>query len=649
MKLRTILAAAMSLLLILSLATACAAPEPEATAEPAPAAAEAASSDSKYSQSPYLDERVASGELAPVEERLPVNPLVVVPGIVSEVEDLPELAIGEYGGVMRFAHPNPDWNPDIFIMLNENVLAAPGIGVTGIYGNVVEDYTVNEDNTVFTFNLRQGLKWSDGEPVTTEDVRFSHEDILLHETYTPSLPNKFRSAGSPTGTPMDLQIADDYTFTIIFDESYGGFLRELSIKGWQGYTDVFKPAHHLMPLHLDYGDEAEIEAMIEEKGLDSAKALFEAVDCRNWHLTRQRCAGFPALWPWINATDSDEFMKFERNAYYFKVDAAGNQLPYIDEVVSVLASDTDTVNIKVFADEVDLLREDTALLKLPLYQEAKEKGFINFVILDNHVDPTAFYMNLTYEDDVWREVVGNIDFRRALNMAINRAEIIESVYYGYASMPELIPSEYDPEMANALLDGMGMDQRDSEGFRLGPDGNTFVLPFEHADHAPDFAPVAELLTAYFQEVGIKTTLKQIEPSLWSQRWNANEMQATMIWSVQPMWKNGTWTDYFPTPGWAGAWTTWMNTNGESGEEPPVEVKELIELGRARVKAIPASPEDVVLTEMLYQNHYDNIWFINIAEKVGYVLVTDAAMRNVPIAGQAIAGNNSGEQMFYTSE
>ena len=638
------------LTLSLLLLAACGVPASEAPAEvEAAPEAEAVESDSKYSQSPYLDAQVASGELAPVEERLPINPLVVVPGIVSEVTDLPELEIGEYGGVMRFAHPNPDWNPDVFIMLNENVLAAPGIGVAGIYGNIVESYEVNEDNTIFTFNLREGLKWSDGEPVTTADVRFAYEDVLLDETLTAGIPNKFRSAGSPTGEPMNLEILDDYTFRITFAEKYGGFLRELSIKGWQGYTDLFKPAHHLKTVHASYADADALKTMMEEKGLDTEKALFAAVDCLNWHIPRQKCNGFPAMWPWMNVTESEGFMKFVRNPYYFKVDAAGNQLPYIDEVVSVLVGDTDGVNLKVFADEIDMLREDTALLKLPLYQEAKDKGYINFIILDNHVDPTAFWLNLTYEDEVWREVVGNVEFRRALNMAINREEIIESIYFGFGSLPELVPGEFDPDKASEMLDAIGMDQRDSEGWRLGPDGNTFVIPIEHADHAPDIGPVAELLTEYFQDVGIKTTLKQIEPSLWGQRRNAGELQATLIWSVQPMWRNGTWTDYLPRNHWAHTWQTWLDTNGESGEEPPPEVLRLIEVHQGRVQAIPASPEDLALTEEMYQIHYDNVFVFNIAEKVGYVLVTDAAMRNVPIAGQAIAGNNSGEQMFYASE
>lgn len=641
-----------SVLLIWALA-ACGAPaapaeDMEAPEAEAAAPAEMADSGSKFSQSPYLDEQVASGDLAPVEDRLPVNPLVVVPGIVSEVNDLPELQIGEYGGVMRFAHPNPDWNPDVFIMLNENVLAGPGIGVAGIYGNVVEDYQVNDDNTVFTFNLREGLKWSDGESVTTADVRFAYEDVLLNETLSQGMPSKFRAAGNPLGEPMTLEILDDYTFRISFAEEYGGFLRELSIKGWQGYTDLFKPAHHLKAIHADYGDAAEIQAMMEDKGLDTHQALFAAVDCLNWHIPRQKCNGFPALWPWMNVTESEGFMKFVRNPYYFKVDAAGNQLPYIDEVVSVLVGDTDGVNLKVFANEVDLLREDTALLKLPLYQEAKDKGYIDFRILDNHVDPTALFLNLNYDDPVWQEVVGNVEFRRALNMSIDREQIIESIYFGFGSLPELVPGEFDAARASEMLDAIGLDQRDGEGWRLGPDGNTFVIPIEHADHAPDIGPVAELLTEYFQDVGIKTTLKQIEPSLWSQRLNAGELQATLIWSVQPMWKNGTWTDYLPTNQWAPDWKTWMDTNGEDGVEPPAPVQRIIEIHQARVRAIPASDEDRALTEEMYQIHHDNVYVFNIAEKVGYVLVTDAAMRNVPIAGQAIAGNNSGEQMYYTS-
>ena len=634
------------------LLAACAPPEaavpPEEAEEPA---AEMAAPESKYSQSPYLDEQVASGALPPVDERLPTNPLVVTAGVISQVEDLPDLEIGEYGGVMRFAHGGPDWNPDVFIMLNENVLAAPGITVKGIYGNVVESYDVNDDNTVFSFNLREGLKWSDGVPVTTADVAFAFDDYWSNESLSPGYPNKFKSAGNPNGEIMDVEIIDDYSFRITFQDTYGGFLRELSIKGWQGYTDIFKPAHFLKDFHSSYTDPAEIAKMAEEKNLQDEAALFASIDCLNWDLPNARCAGFPALWPWINVTEEEGLMKFVRNPYYFKVDAAGNQLPYIDEVVSQLVADTDMVNLKVFADEVDMLREDTALLKLPLYQEAVDKGYIQFRIMDNHVSPVSFWFNLTHPDETWRLVAGNRDFRRAVALAINNPEIVETIYFGFGSPPEISPGTYDPDQANALLDSIGMGQRDANGWRLAPNGEPFTLPIEYADFAPDFTPVAELLVEYFTDVGINTTAKLLESSLLGQRYNANEVFATMLWDVQPMWEAGTWTDYTPPHSlrWGPLWNQWVTSNGEEGEEPPAAVRRLVELARMRVQAVPGSAEDAALFDEIMQIHRDNNYIIGMAENVGYVLVTDAAMRNVPIQGQAIAGNNSGEQMFYTSE
>ncbi len=170
-----------------------------------------------------------------------------------------------------------------------------------------------------------------------------------------------------------------------------------------------------------------------------------------------------------------------------------------------------------------------------------------------------------------------------------------------------------------------------------------------ADHAPDMLPVAELLVEYFQAAGIKTTLKNIEPSFWGELFGANELQATLLWSVTPMWRDDTWDDYTVITRVSTEWRRWSQSNGESGVEPPASIQRLIEIHQERIAAIPGSAEDMALADEIFQIHYDNIWILNIAEKVGYVLVTDAAMRNVPIAGQAIAGNNSGEQMFYASE
>ena len=296
--------------------------------------------------------------------------------------------------------------------------------------------------------------------------------------------------------------------------------------------------------------------------------------------------------------------------------------------------------------DVDLLREDTALVKLPLYKENEAAAGFAVRLLDNHVDPTALFLNLTFDDPVWRAVTGDLRFRQALNMAINRQEIIDSVYFEQAAMPALVPAEYDLDKANGLLDEMGMDQRDADGFRLAPDGSPFVLPIETASYAPDVPVVAELLVEHFKQIGINTTFKLVDSSLDGQRIDANEAQATVIWSVQPMWRNGTWTDYTPTGRWGRLWETWYRSNGAEGEEPPAPVKRIFELHEGRIAAAPASEEDKALADELYQIHYDNIYVFNIAEQVRYALVTNAKLGNVPSGGQAIGANNSGEQFFY---
>ena len=107
-----------------------------------------------------------------MEERLPEPPFVVGVGSLIVESDLPTWQSGLYGGELQMAHRG-DFPPDVFIGSNEGYLAAPGIGVQGIIGNVFEDFAVNADATEFTFTLRKGLKWSDGAPVTREDVEFA--------------------------------------------------------------------------------------------------------------------------------------------------------------------------------------------------------------------------------------------------------------------------------------------------------------------------------------------------------------------------------------------------------------------------------------------------------------------------------------------
>ena len=194
-----------------------------------------------YHQAPMLDAKVESGELPPVEERLPNNPKLVNE---SSPEAL-DYEIGAYGGDLRTVTSSVNWDGDVFIGLTENILNMVDSNSEEITPNLVEDYTVNEDNTVFTFKLRKGLKWSDGEEVTMEDYRFAVENFIFNEELTTIIPANFRAGGSAQGDPMVFEAVDDETFTITFSSAFGGFPVYMSIKGWAGYCDILKPAHYL--------------------------------------------------------------------------------------------------------------------------------------------------------------------------------------------------------------------------------------------------------------------------------------------------------------------------------------------------------------------------------------------------------------------
>lgn len=619
-------------------------------AAPAAKAEEAEAMPSKYTEAPMLAERIAAGELPPVDDRLPNEPFVVGPGVLILEQDLPDWQPGKYGGTIRAAHAVADWAPDIFVMINEPLLSAPSLTVQDIRGNILKDFEVNDDNTEFTFHMREGLKWSDGEPVTSEDIRFTYEDVLLNEKITPAFPSRFRTGGAPDGDPMQLEIMDDYTFKASFSEPYGGFLRQIVIEKWVGYTELLKPAHYLKQFHADYTSMDELRPHLDEQNLeDEWWQLFTQKDCLNWNLPRPRCIGFPALSPWIIVESQQPgVLSFERNPYYYKVDTEGKQLPYIDKIVSVQAEDVEAVNLKVLTGDVDFLRESTGLVKIPLYKENEDKAGFRVHILDMHVDSSALFLNQTFEDEIWRSVVQDVRFRQALSMAINRDEIIQSIYFGFASYPLKTVGEansnYDSEKVNQLLDEVGLSERNADGLRLGPDGEVFSILIEHGAHAPDIASVAELIVEYLKDVGLDVQVKQIDPQLWGQRMDANEIQATVFWTNDQGWDDN-WTGRAIEEN-GRLWWDWYNTAGEEGEEPPAWVTEAFEIDKERWSVVSGSDEYNALKEAGFAWDRENLPLITVVENVKYPMIANQNLGNIPKAGFAIAANFSGEQLFF---
>jgi len=603
----------------------------------------------EYNEADMLKVKVAAGELPPVEERLPKVPLV----LSSEWNEIPEgdldFEIGQYGGTIRMVHPFTKWCGDLYIMDREPLLRAPGIGVEDIRGNILKDFEVSKDNKVFTFHMREGLKWSDGYPVTTEDVLFAYEDFLLNENLTAVFPLWLRSGNKSDGEPMKLELIDGYTFRISFAVSYGRFPVQLAIASWRSYQDLLKPKHYLKRFHIRYTSLEEMKPLLEKEKLgDQWWRLFTAKALTWVGVDDPNCIDLPTLGPWMMVECKKGITTYERNPYYFKVDEAGNQLPYIDRLRQELVSNVEMGTMKILAGEVDFMREKTALKEMPLYKENESKGGYRTVLLNQHINPTDVILNLTYPDPTWRKVVRDIRFRTALQMGINCEEIIDAIYYGSASLPTTVPSEFNLEKANGLLDEMGLDKRDAEGWRLGPGGKTFVIFFEICPHWPEIVPTTELVMEHWKALGIKTTMKTVDASLWFQDLAANKVQGIVINTSPCLWRSGAWDDYLPkTYNYkAPLWQQWQLTGGEMGEEPPAEVKRLFELNSLFTMALPGTPEDKKIGDEIFSSMYRNIFYFITAEEVKAPLIVMARLENIPHGGFVIAANYSAEQFFF---
>jgi peptide/nickel transport system substrate-binding protein len=595
-----------------------------------------------------------------VKDRLPI-----VPKLVNEMpRDLLNYQPGKYGGTIRFVTSANDWDADVFIMNTEALLNSPGLLGKEVTGNVVRGYTVSDDQKEFTFFMREGLKWSDGVPVTMEDVRFTVEDVIFNEVLTPAISNRYRSGGMMDGTPMKFQIVDDWTFKISFDQPYGGFLIALSIQGWVGYTDLIKPAHFLKPYHIKYAtdaDKAKWPALFREYGYSENDEfawgnLFNKIDITNWDLCQKVGIGFPKLYPWLLVSANDTVYTYERNPYYFKIDEAGNQLPYVDKIESYRVENMEMVQLRMISGEVDFARESASLVNIALYKQNEKNGFTTY-LAPMHVTPSDIMLNLTWAegDPEYMSIIRDKRFRHALNKAIDREEIIDTVYYGYAEpAKEFSDSTLDPVESERLLREIGMT-KGADGYYRTPTGKPFEIIFEMVNDAPDLIPVSELVAEMWKGIGIKTTAKVVERSLRDARQAANQLQARIIWTSSPQW---TYDDY-GIGSWGRAWELYFNntttvtiTNADgtqtqqavAGETPPPEV---IEFQEMRASMFTGSLAEANATyEKLKALMKENLWAIIHLENVKQPVMINSKLRNVAEGGFGIGINYGGEILWY---
>lgn len=643
-----------------------------------------ASAEGNYAQAPMFDALVECGDLPSVAERLPETPRVTHE-ILDEYLDY---EIGNYGGTMRFVTDGVNWDADIFIGTTENLLTMSSANSGEITPNIVAAYEVNDDLTENTFTLRKGMKWSDGTEVTMDDFAFTINNVIFNTEINPVVASYMRSGGTAEGTPMVFEIVDDVTFKLSFDQTYGGFPVHIAVAGWKGYTELLKPSHFLKPFHLDYAEEchgsveayyAYIAPFAAQLGYDDPTAervwveVFNQIDMTNWELTDPNDAltsvyfeglidkNFPVLYPWVMTDFSNGVTTFTRNPYYFKVDEAGNQLPYCDYVTSTFVEDQELIQLSVMTGAVDFMRESATIDNISLYKENEENANITAYVTDMHVNPCSLHINFCYglnpdgsiKDDndskAWQEMVNDKRFLEALMYAIDADEVLDSVYKGFGEASPYFSCTGDIEKANALLDEMGAMDLDGDGYRETPSGLPFAFQMWHANETSEQLPACELYREYWDEIGINMQIYTTDGSLLDSSRRANEIPIRVIWlTSDAMWHYQEWYTNEPM------WQNWIDNGGLSGEmkDTKTEFIEPSEAFKQFVLGIQScftvDPETAVeeVVPALMEMQAENLWNIQPFQHIQQCVIVNSDIGNVPTGGIGISWNFSIEQMFF---
>jgi len=527
-----------------------------------------------FTDSPIFADRVASGELPPVADRLPENPLVL--------QTLDE--VGIYGGTLRVESINidSDWHLRHINAANLIEWAADPAWDTSstVYGatqqpGVFESFSMSPDGLVFSATIRKGLKWSDGTPVTTEDVAFRVNDIYLNKELYPATPTWLTWGEQAT----EFTVIDDRTFEFKFAVPYGSFI-EANVTMWPGtFHRLIVPSHYLKPQHQDYADPEELKAyMAEDDYTDISEwpEFFNRKIDRLWGCDAVYLDGtrtVPTLKPWITVDDlGNGNFRLERNPYYYLVDQEGNQLPYIDYIARNYVADSEMQNMSIIAGNVDVSCMSIGIESFPLYVEHEDAGNYKALPLPAWQDqiylacfnanagikpPTLSSVKTgtvatTVSDDDYdpglAEVYGDVRFRRAMSLALDRETMLNTLFLGLGRPAQVAPRkgtpfyrdgmeesyvEYDPEAAKALLDEMGMTVGD-DGWRVRPDGKPFVMRFDYFVITSASIPGSELCTRYWREVGINVELKLVDVPYWF-----DNLQGTNLNEVTTWWLSGS--------------------------------------------------------------------------------------------------------------
>ena len=547
-------------------------------------------------QAPMLDALVESGELPPVEERLPANPLVVEP-----VD-----SIGTYGGTWRSALRGGLDNAWIARTVAYDGLVRYNREWDEIIPNLAESWEVSEDSRTYTFKLREGLKWNNGSPFTSADIAFAVE-LMSEPSY---------GAGTfikNPNNPVTVEVIDETTFSFVFENPNGLIMDDLA--SVNGFTVVSLNKEYCSQFYPKYNPDAETNA--QAAGFETWELHMQ--DRCSWATETIRWANpdLPMMNPWMieePLTGDATRTTFVRNPYYWKVDTEGNQLPYIDRLTMRVSDSLEEITLMALNGEIDFQdRHIATVANQPLFFDGQEAGDYRLgANIPSSMNTLTLQFNMNHVDEKRRELFQNKDFRIGVSHLLDRQEIIDVVFTGQGEPFQAAPrpespfydeefakqyTEYDPEAAAAAFEAAGLVK--SGEFYTFADGTPLQVTIDLiASFRSEWVDMMELMQLQLEAGGLDIELNNIDRTLYYDKRPLGDYDAQI-------WQGDGGLDVIQEPRyymaanaesvWAFRWQAWYNnSNPEIAEEPADWAKEQMDLyTQLRVEGDPDVRSDLM--------------------------------------------------------
>lgn len=618
-------------------------------------------------EAPVLAELVREGKLPRVAERVGAEP-IVMKGVDG---------IGHYGGTwQRLAASDFDAGT-VSSLLSYTTLVRWSPEGYPIVPHLAKSWEISPDSRVFTFHLRRGARWSDGEPLTADDFVYWYEEEVKALDISP--PDILRYQGEVAR----VEKVDDLTVRFSFTQPYALFLERLatlrSIPNSLA-QEYCVPSHYLKKYHPIIGDQELIARTMRELNVPTPRGLYFRL--KEWKNAEQ-----PRLWPWIMRTSSESTpFAFVRNPYYPAVDAQGNQLPYLDRLVMnvrpqevfglVAASGQVSMQDRLirYDDHVLLMSErERGGYEVYHWYSGTRSSFTIFPVLNRRADPAR-------PDTVWKhQLLNDRRFRQALSLALNRRDIIDALYNGQGTPAQIDPGPdspyhseklfksftwHDPARANALLDELGLTRRDREGYRTFPDGTRMVWYLSMTEFTNN--DPAQFIVDDWAAIGVRCMpqikaryLFLLEKGIFEHDFSVWQGESEFMPLIEPRNFVPTYADAFYAPGY-GMWYLLGGLQGSPQANVPRAIalpadhplrrnmEQLVQIYRT-----PDPGRRIELFREIADRNAEEVWSISIGTPPPQLVVVKNGFRNVPRSavwqGSFQSPANAGLETYFWDE